>query len=723
MRPKTKTISRRGAKTSKTKTKKRALLCPISLKPFQAEFSKRIPSNQLVATNKTRKKEFVKELMAKFAPHSVKPEDNFYDYINYLWLKNVSLKKQQQYIVQVDDFRLTQDKVYRQLNDIILDFVKHDKSKMATNMGKLYDSVVHMNNAADSRQRAQDAVHQIDELLNKHNAWKMLAFINSDEMTANDAPFVWATNPDNKQPDVFRCYITPHVFSIVDLSIYYDDGKEISYKNKYRKRFHTYCQNIFDTCLGKGQHSFNPQDIFDVEVEIFTSLGCIDVTKKKEESYNKVFASEALSKYGFDWNTFAAELGYVSPPAFFITTSLNCLKCGADLLTANWETPKWRTYWVWILLKKIARVTRHWEKITYEFYGSFERGQQGINASDAVSASLYMSIPYNSFLTQKYAEKYENPQAIEYVKTLCGDLKIVYRRILQRNRWMSAAAKKTALKKLDHFHFVIGKPEHLQADPDLQYGDSLFENMHIIMKCRHEQFIKLEGKPYIDIPMMDWTQYPVKMSGTQAYIVNASYTPSKNSIYINLGYIQKPFLDMDERGIEYNLAHIGFTVAHEMSHGFDDFGSQYDERGVLHDWWSAADKKKFKHIQEDVTKQYELVARRDGIKYDASIGIGENMADISGMAICSEYLRDFQENNQDLVPIRYLSFEAFFTYYAFQQKQKVGKRALAAQLKTNPHPLDKYRCNVPLSRSDIFRAMYNIKKGDGMWWHNTDAVW
>jgi predicted metalloendopeptidase len=265
--------------------------------------------------------------------------------------------------------------------------------------------------------------------------------------------------------------------------------------------------------------------------------------------------------------------------------------------------------------------------------------------------------------------------------------------------------------------------EKLRDDPDLNYGHSLYENMTKIMNWRHKKFTELDGKPYIDIPMMDWTQYPVKMTGTQAYIVNASYTPSKNSIYINLGYIQKPFVDLDERGIEYNLAHLGFTISHEMSHGFDDFGSQYDEYGRLHDWWTAADKKKFKEIQADVTKQYEEYAARDGIVYDAAIGIGENMADISGMAICNEYLRDFQENNKDLIPIRYLSFEAFYTYYAFQQKQRVGKKALAAQLKTNPHPLDKYRCNVPLSRSEVFRAMFNVKKGDGMWWHNTDTVW
>jgi putative endopeptidase len=160
-----------------------------------------------------------------------------------------------------------------------------------------------------------------------------------------------------------------------------------------------------------------------------------------------------------------------------------------------------------------------------------------------------------------------------------------------------------------------------------------------------------------------------------------------------------------------------------MSHGFDDMGSKYNAEGKLYDWWTPEDKKKFKQIQNDVIKQYEEAAAKDGIKFDASIGIGEDLADISGLSICDEYLENFQENNNDLIPIRNLSFEAFYTYFALQQRQIVKKRALAAQLKTNPHPLDKYRCNVPLSRSQIFRALYDVKKGDGMWWHNTDTVW
>ena len=96
-------------------------LCPIGLKPFEENFSKTLPSGHLKKSSEIQKKHFVKQLLSKFAPHSIKPEDDFYDYINYNWLKEVSLEEQQKYITQIDDFRLTQDKVYRDLNEIILD--------------------------------------------------------------------------------------------------------------------------------------------------------------------------------------------------------------------------------------------------------------------------------------------------------------------------------------------------------------------------------------------------------------------------------------------------------------------------------------------------------------------------------------------------------------------------------------------------------------------------
>jgi predicted metalloendopeptidase len=132
---------------------------------------------------------------------------------------------------------------------------------------------------------------------------------------------------------------------------------------------------------------------------------------------------------------------------------------------------------------------------------------------------------------------------------------------------------------------------------------------------------------------------------------------------------------------------------------------------------------KYKKIINNIIKQYETLAEYDGIHFDASIGVGEDMADISGLAICVEYLRDFQMKNNDIVPIVSLSFQAFFVYFAVVQRQHIYKKAIKAQLKTNPHPMDKYRTNAPLSRLELFRSLYNVKKGDKMCWHSTNTIW
>jgi putative endopeptidase len=717
------TITIKKKYVTKNKTKKnqnKMVVCPIGLKPFESNF-KNSPSLSGIKSISKRQKQFVKALKAKFSPNSIQPNNDYYDYINYQWLKNISLEQQQKYIVQIDDFRLAQDNVYKQLHNIILEYIKTHNDKLSKNLKNYYDSVIEMNPLSYSKQLAKEAVQMVEDIIHEDNPWKMIAFMNSDEMISFRAPFVWSINPDDKNVKINRCYLDPHQFTLIDMNVYYNDGTDVKYKDKYRKRYAGYCKKLFDTILGPNDYGAN--DVFDVEVELLGALDCVNITNKEEKMYNKVTKDESLSKYGFDWAEFTKQLGFKKTPDFFITSSLNYLKCCSDLLIKNWKTPKWKTYWVWILIKRLARITKNWEDLTYEFHGKFERGQESINISNAVGSALYMSVPFNNFLTNQYVAQYENPQAIEFVKILCDDLKIVFERIIKNNTWLQPATKKYALKKLKYFKFIYGTPEKIPEDPDLHYTDILYDNIEKVMVWRHQKMIELEGKSPVDMPMMDWSDYPVKMVGSQAYIVNASYTPSKNAIYINLGYIQKPFVDLDERGIEYNLAHIGYTIGHEMGHSLDDLGSQYGYDGNLYDWWSAEDRRKYNLIQKDIINQYEVFAARDGIKFDASIGIGEDMADIAGMNICDEFLRDFQDKNQDLIPIRNLSYEAYYVFFAFQQKQMVKKKALSAQLKTNPHPLDKYRCNIPLSRSQIFRSIYNVKKGDGMWWHNTNTIW
>ena len=695
--------------------------CSAGLKPFELAFLKKKSST-------SRQKEidlFKTELIRLRSPKHISPQNDFYTYINYGWLKKVTLKEEQKYITQIDDFRLVQDKVYKDLNEITLDYIKSHNDKLSHELKNFYESVVNMNSVTTSNNIIKEIVVKIDEIRgDKNGLWKLLAYINENEIIpTGGCPFVWSMLPDDKSPHVYRSYINGPQLSILDTTVYYDDNTDVKYKAKMRKMFNIFVKKLFKKVFGDN-HNFNTDDIYNIEVDIFNAYGCVDVTTKIENSYNRVFKDDAMKKYNFNWEEFSKELGFKETPSFFITSSLNYLKCGTDLLIKNWDTEKWRTYWIWLFIKVVARMTRAWETIIFDFYGEKDRGQEELNKSDAVSAALYMSIPFNTFFTNQYVGKYQNKEVIDVVNLLCNELRLVFINIIEKNTWMSPVTKKYAIKKLKKLAFVIGNPKELREDPHLDYeNNNLYKNMEKIMLWRHKKFVELDGKLQVDIPKMDWTQYPVKMTGSQAYIVNASYTPSKNSIYINQGYIQKPFIDLGERGVEYNLAHIGFTIAHEMSHSLDDWGSQYDYNGNLYDWWTPEDKKKYKAIQDDVIKQYEEFAARDGIKFDASIGIGEDLADISGLSICNNYLWDFQEINTDIIPIKRVSFFMFYSYFAYQQRQKIGKKALSAQLKTNPHPLDKYRCNVPLSRSTIFTSLYDVKKGDGMWWHNHNVIW
>ena len=653
---------------------------------------------------------------------TVTPQNDFYSYINDKWLKEYTVQESQKYIVQIDNFRITQDKVFRELMEIVKNYIKDNKTPLAKNMKNYYESFIKNSTLKQSRYYADYFVNNVDELRkDKSNLWKLLGLINYNEIISWSSPFVWSLNPDDKNPKIYRCYIDGPKLSLNDINIYFN-YKTDEYAKKYKKRFLQYLEDLFTITFGE-KHGYNVEDIFDCELKIINAYDCTDIKNEDPDEYNIVHKSEALDKYGFDWDKFATELGFKNTPDFFITSNLNYIYCMTKLLHEEWNNEKWRTYFIFMYIKQLQRYTVVGGQNFFNFQGNFVQGQEKIVGKD-LYAIYPLGFAFNTFLTNEYIAKYKNQTAIDYVKTMAKDLRTVFIRIIKRNKWLQPKTKNFAIKKLEKFTLTVGSPEILRNDPLLDYvDDDCWGNLTKVAVWRHENAVILEGKHIIDIPVMDWSMIPPKFVSTQAYVVNAMYTPSENGIYIPLGYIQKPFVDLEERGIEYNLAHIGFTIAHEMSHALDDWGSKYDENGRLHNWWTEKDKRKFKQIQDNVIKQYEVFASYDGIKFDAAPSIGEDLADISGFTICREYLRDFQLKNEDTLPIQKLSFESFFVYFAIQQRQKLSKKALEAQLKTNPHPPDKYRCNVPLSRSPVFRAMFNIKKGDKMWWGSTNRVW
>ena len=720
----------------KNKTKKQSKIlyktCPPIYNTFEDKVEELFKQNKIdiISTSYNLEKEVIKQLKKAISPSKITPNNDYYSYINDRWLKDFNIEEHQKYITQVDNFRLTQDKVYRELLEIIEDYIKNPKFK-DTQKALCIKNAYQSYQTHYSNKKLQGIIKNYAEYINelrgsKKNMWKLLAYSNKNEIYSEGTPFMWSLNPDDKNPKIYKCYIEAPQVSLIDPDIYFDNSYDTEndkkYKAKYRNAYFDFLNKLFTLSFGEN-HEYNVKDIYNCEYQLLNAMNCDLIKETTEDGYNLISKDEALKYFEFDWEEFCKELGFDKIPDSFITSNPNYLLCCTKLLKEKWDSEEWKAYWIYLFMKQACKLTEDGGYIFYYFQANFIRGQEK-PLDLAIRPIFAMGFTFNSFLTNEYIRRYKNQQAIDYVKTMAEDLKVIFIRRIKRNKWMQAKTKETALEKLKEIKFMIGSEEILSEDPLFDYKpDDPLGNLIKVCDWRHKQALNLVNKSIIDIPVVDWTGVPPKFVSNQAYIVNAMYIPTQNSIHIPLGYIQKPFVDLDERGIEYNLAHIGFTIAHELSHSLDEFGSKYNKNGELYDWWTEKDKKTFKKIQENIVKQYETYALYDGIKFDAWPSIGEDLADISGFAMCQEYLRDFQFKNKDILPITLVSFEAFFIYFATQGKQKISKKAILAQLKTNPHPLDKFRCNVPLSRSRIFRAIFNVKRGDKMWWNTFSNIW
>ena len=685
--------------------------------PFEKKITQQLNNKQdkVIERNKFKIVDRLKVKIEKDPKSS--PQNDFYTYINDRWIKNedlfnTKLSKKQKYIDKVDDFRLVQDTVYDELNNIILNYIKKD-NKTSKCMKNFYESNKKLLSRNLAKKYITETINFLDEMRkDKKNLWKLIAEINKIEMFKNTGPFIWNVVTNRKDSQHFISEISPHIFVIEDTSTYYKNN------SKSKKQFLNYIRKLFTAAeLDKDTY----EDVYSCGQELF-KLFEFNKYKNDINNYNVVTSVEALEKYNFDWVTFSKELGYKKVPEKFIVTDLNYLTSCCELLKDNWNSEKWRSWWIWIFIRRIISFTKDLKHIFYDYYAKEVRGIDMDNS--IIRDILLTSLAFNTTITSEYVKKYNNEEKVNYIKYFIQDLKEVFIRIIKNNDWLSLSSKTSALKKLYALKFDLVRPTNLFPDPLLDYDNNdIYSNLIKLMTYRTNLYISLDGKKIRNLPSLDWSAVPLKLSSYQCYIVNALYIPTKNSIYIPLGYIQKPFIDLDNRGIEYNLSNVGFTICHEMSHCLDDNGSKYDHNGNLHDLWKDSDKKTFKKIHDDILKQYTQWTKRDGINFDASISLGEDLADISALYICETYLLDFLKNKKSLLPIINNSLNTFHIYFAAQQKQKITKEAEKSQLLINPHPPNKYRCNIPLSRSLIYRTNYNIKKEDKMWWPNVKPIW
>ena len=647
---------------------------------------------------------------------------DFYTYINGDWINRVTEENKPEYFVEYDNFRLAQNKVYLELIGYVKKFIKHNpNSQKAIQISNVYKSIRN-DTRPSTKTNCLKILDLVEGYISSGNVYNMLAYTNENQIVSFGAPIVWSVTPDEKNVKKYISHLDVCKLGLYDYNLYLpsSDSKDAAntYKKKIKDEYLIFIKDTFDVCL--HNHEYNPQDIWDVEYEMLIAMGGCTSTKNNADWYNLITEAQLKNEYNFDWGLFSKKIGYNITPRSVVVANCSALKCMVALLHKNWNSPKWKTYWLFIHFRQIIRFENSYRIIYYNFYNKTLEGQPLI-VPDYIYPIFALSLTFNTFLTAEYFKYNYNPIYVNYVESLGNDIRNTFIQKMNRNTWLSPATKKYAIEKLKKIVFVIGKEPTMRYDPSLKYKpDDPWYNMSLLSRWKQSKFIDLEGHSVIDIPDIDWQE--MKLVGTQPYVVNAYYRPTSNSIYVPLAYLQPPFIDL-RKGIEYNLAFIGYTLGHELSHSLDNSGSRFDLDGNLHNWWTPKDKKIYQAKINNVIKQYEIFAKRDGIVFDASMSVGEDLADISGMSLVESYLLQAQIFGDDAGLVKRNKIAGFYAYIAQQGKQKIYADALEAQLKTNPHPLEKYRCNCPLSRLVLFRTVFDIKKGDDMWWENTDTIW
>jgi putative endopeptidase len=389
-----------------------------------------------------------------------------------------------------------------------------------------------------------------------------------------------------------------------------------------------------------------------------------------------------------------------------------------NVLNKEWKTKKWITFWYYIHFNSVIQLSKY-RDVWFEFNQLELR-----NITDKRGVEPYicgLSFAYNNLITQLLNVFSPKPDEKDYVKKLFNDIQYIYTDIIKHNKWMSVSAKNEALKKLRTIRLIIGSPPLIVKDPNVKYSETNYwKNILDASIYKSEMFAYLNGKNIAYISTVDWNTY--SLTGQQSYIVNAFYTANQNSIFIPHAILSKPFVDLTNRGIEYNLAYIGFTLSHEISHSLDSIGSQYDHKGNLRNWWKPEDKKIFDSKVNGIIQQYREAAMNDGLDFDPTNSVGEDLADINGFRLIEQYLINYQSKNRDASNIKLLSLRALYVYYAIQSRQAIVTKAIYLNSLTNPHPLEKYRVNCVLSRSKFFKYIYDVKKGDKMY-SNYQPFW
>ena len=640
----------------------------------------------------------------------VRPQDDLFGHVNGTWLEETEIPSDR---ASWGPFVILADEAEAHVRAIIEDCAAgRVDDPDAGKIGDLYESFMdeaRVNELGSAP--IQDTLAAIDALADLD---ELAAFLGDFERRGGGGLFGSYVNTDDRNSDRYVVNIVQGGIGLPDES-YYREEKFAEVRAKYVDYMETMLE-----LAGRPDARATAETVLALETRLAAGHWERAETRDVIKTYNLTSYDELRAMLpSFDLATYIRSLG--GDEETLAETIVREPSYLAHLEGVLGDTPieQWRAFLtVRAIRSAAAYLSDPFVEANFDFYGRTLSGTPELRARWKRGVSLVEG-GLGEAVGREYVARHFPPRSKELMDELVANLLEAYRQSIATLDWMGEETKQRAFEKLDIFRPKIGYPVKWRDYSALEIDrDDLLGNVMAIAAFETDRQLKKIGAP---VDRDEWFMLP--------QTVNAYYNPGTNEICFPAGILQKPFFDPDADAAE-NYGGIGAVIGHEIGHGFDDQGSQYDGHGNLNDWWTADDKAAFELKSKALIDQYDGFEPRNlpGEHVNGALTVGENIGDLGGLTIALKAylisldgepaLRQAQEPDErdGLTGIQRLFFN-----WAYCWRTKRRKELELQYLTTDPHSPSEFRANIVRNLAE-FHDAFGTRPGDGLWLDPEDRV-
>ena len=634
----------------------------------------------------------------QYVDSAVRAQDDVYQYLNGKWLRTFQLPPDKG---AVGSFTAIEDATEEQLRGIVEGLEQtatQDAGPDAKKLADLYASFMNEERIeALGLKPLQGEFAAIDAIKDRNAISATIAHMNA---IGAGAPYGLGINLDARNSAQYAVILFQSGLGLPDRDYYLKDDARLK---DARAAYRTHIEKML-SMAGDAKAAASAAAILDLE----TSLAKIQWTRVQErdpvKTYNKTAISELPALMpGYDWPRYVRSAGIQGKVDAVIVGEPSYFKALAKVMRGT-RLAVWKKYFKWRVLSASAPyLSKAFVDERFAFTGGVLRGvPQNQPRWKRGLALLDGSI--GEALGKLYVAKYFPPQNKARMQALVQNLLEAYRRDIDTLDWMSAETKVGARAKLAKMSPKIGYPDHWRDYGALKISrDDLRGNVVRATEFEYRRNLAKLGGP---VDRGEWRMRP--------QTVNAYYNATSNEITFPAAILQPPFFDATADDAA-NYGGIGAVIGHEMSHGFDDRGSQFDADGNLHDWFTKADHDKFAEKTKVLIAQYDAYEPVPDYHVNGALTLGENIGDNSGLAIAYKAYRISLAGHEAPVIDGFSGDQRLYLGWVQVWRGKVREAETIQRIKTDPHAPPAVRGTAPLRNQDGFYAAFGLREGDKMY--------